>query len=341
MTAAPGTGVRAASAALYDRTAARASRAVLAGYSTSFGLGTRLLGPRARHDIEAVYALVRIADEVVDTRGGADAGALLDELEAQTGRALESGWSTNLVVHAFARTARRVGIGHAEVDPFFASMRADLTVRVHDRASYERYVYGSAEVVGLMCLQVFLNADRRPGDPVRRPDDATVDGARALGAAFQKINFLRDLGADAGELGRCYFPGVASTGPTDAQLTEILAEIGDDLARARAALPRLPRRARAAVAATLALYDRLLAELAATPPEQVLASRVRVSTPRKVAVLVRTLAAQAADAVPRRGGAAADGAGAGGGGGAVGGAAAGRTAAGAPTRAASDDGGAA
>lgn len=333
MTPTPEAGVRAASAALYDRTAARASRAVLAGYSTSFGLGTRLLGPRARRDIEAVYALVRIADEVVDTRGGDDAAALLDELEAQTARALGSGWSTNLVVHAFARTARRVGIGPAQVDPFFASMRADLTVRVHDRASYERYVYGSAEVVGLMCLQVFLNADRRPGEPVRRPDDATVDGARALGAAFQKINFLRDLGADAGELGRCYFPGVPPTGPTDAQLAAILTEIGGDLARARAALPRLPRRARAAVAATLALYDRLLAELAATPPEQVLASRVRVSTPRKLAVLVRTLAAQAADVVPgRRGGDAPP---------LAAGAGAGRTAAGAPAPAATDDGGAA
>jgi phytoene/squalene synthetase len=292
--------VRDASAALYDRTAARASSTVLAGYSTSFGLGTRLLGPRARRDIEAVYALVRIADEVVDTRGGADAGALLDELEAQTARALVTGWSTNLVVHAFARTARRTGIGPAEVDPFFASMRADLTVRVHDRESYERYVYGSAEVVGLMCLQVFLNADRRPGEPVRRPDAATVAGARALGAAFQKINFLRDLGADAGELGRCYFPGVPATGPSAAQLAEILDEIAGDLERARAALPRLPGRARTAVAATLALYDRLLADLAATPPEQVLARRVRVSTPRKLVVLARTVGGQAATAVRGR-----------------------------------------
>lgn len=290
-------GARAASAALYDRTAARASRVVLAGYSTSFGLGTRLLGSRARRDIEAVYALVRIADEVVDTYGGDDAGALLDELEAQTARALATGYSTDLVVHAFARTARRVGIGPAEVDPFFDSMRADLTVRVHDRESYERYVYGSAEVVGLMCLQVFLDADRLPGEPVRRPDAETVAGARALGAAFQKINFLRDLGADSGELGRCYFPGVGPQGPTAAQLGEILAEIRDDLARARAALPRLPRRARSAVAATLALYDRLLAELAATPPEQVLARRVRVGTPRKLAVLVRVLAGQAAQTV--------------------------------------------
>ncbi|MFI2754159.1 phytoene/squalene synthase family protein [Cellulomonas sp. P22] len=277
---------------LYDVTARRASRAVLAEYSTSFGLGTRLLGGRARRDIEAVYALVRIADEVVDTYRGPDAGALLDELEAQTSRALVSGHSTNLVVHAFARTAARTGIGHDEVDPFFASMRTDLTVRVHDRGSYERYVYGSAEVVGLMCLAVFLNADRQPGEPVRRPAPTLVTGARALGAAFQKINFLRDLGADTDDLGRSYFPGVEAGTLDQEQLDEILAEIGHDLAAARAALPGLPRRARLAVAATLGLYDRLLGVLACTPPDELLARRVRLAGPRKLAVVARSVAGE-------------------------------------------------
>lgn len=277
---------------LYDVTAGRASRVVLAGYSTSFGLGTRLLGGRARRDIEAVYALVRIADEVVDTYRGPDAGALLDELEAQTARALVSGHSTNLVVHAFARTAARTGIGHGEVDPFFASMRTDLTVRVHDRESYERYVYGSAEVVGLMCLAVFLNADRQAGEPVRRPAAELVTGARALGAAFQKINFLRDLGADTGDLGRSYFPGVQAGTLDQEQLDEILTEIGHDLAAARAALPGLPQRARLAVAATLGLYDRLLTVLALTPPDELLARRVRLAGPRKLAVVARSVAGE-------------------------------------------------
>lgn len=277
---------------LYDSTAARAGRAVLAGYSTSFGLGSRLLGARARADIEAVYALVRIADEIVDTYRGPDAGALLDELETQTARALESGWSTNLVVHAFAATARRTGIGHDELDPFFASMRTDLTVRVHDRASYEAYVHGSAEVVGLMCLAVFLNADRAPGEPVRHGDARLRAGAQALGAAFQKINFLRDLGADAEGLGRSYFPGVAHGSLTRAQLDAILAEIGSDLRTARGALPGLPWRARCAVAATLGLYERLLDQLAATPPAEVLTRRVRVAAPRKLAVVAGAVARQ-------------------------------------------------
>jgi phytoene/squalene synthetase len=238
-------------------------RAVLAGYSTSFGLGARMLGARGRADIEAVYALARIADEIVDTHRGPGAPELLDELEAQTARALASGCSTNLVVHAFAGTARRTGIGHAELDPFFASMRTDLSVCVHDRASYTAYVHGSAEVVGLMCLAVFLNTDHAPGEPVRRGDARLTAGAQALGAAFQKINFLRDLGADSAGPGRSYFPGVQRGSLTRAQLDEILAEIHADLQVACGALPGLPWRARCAVAATLGLYERLLDQLAA------------------------------------------------------------------------------
>lgn len=280
--------------ALYDETAARVSRAVLTGYSTSFGLGTRLLGRRARRGIEAVYALVRIADEIVDTHGGADAGAMLDEFEEQTARALKSGFSTNLVVHAFAATARRTGIGAAELDPFFASMRMDLTVVVHDRNSYERYVYGSAEVVGLMCLAVFLDSARRSGKPARCSDARLRAGAQALGAAFQKINFLRDLGADYGELGRSYFPGVTPATLDQHAVDVILAEIAADALVARAALPGLPRRARWAVASTLGLYDRLTGELAATAPADLLIRRVHVSAPAKLAVLARSVGRECA-----------------------------------------------
>ncbi|WP_456823581.1 phytoene/squalene synthase family protein [Cellulomonas sp. P5_E12] len=278
---------------LYDATAARTSAGVLAAYSTSFGLGTRLLGRQAQQDIRAVYALVRLADEVVDTYRGDDAGAELDELEEQTARALRTGYSTNLVVHAFARTARRVGIGASETAPFFASMRTDLTVHEHDRASYEAYVFGSAEVVGLMCVRAFLNEDRRPDEPVRQPDEMQVAGARALGAAFQKINFLRDLGADSEELGRTYFPGTTPGHLDAAQLHAILEEINDDVATARAAVPTLPRRARYAVGATLALYQRLLDEIATRPPESLLVGRVRLPTPVKLLVVGESVLAEA------------------------------------------------
>jgi len=176
--------------------------------------------------------------------------------------------------------------------PFFASMRADLTVREHDRASYEAYVYGSAEVVGLMCVRAFLNEDRQPGQPVREPDAAQVRGARALGAAFQKINFLRDLGADTEELGRTYFPGTAPGHLDEAQLSAILREITDDVESARAAVPSLPRRARYAVGATLALYQRLLDEIASRPAEQLLEGRVRLPTPVKLLVVGESVLAE-------------------------------------------------
>jgi 15-cis-phytoene synthase len=268
----------------YDKAAYRVAHDVLATYSTSFGLGTRLLGRRARAHIEAVYALVRIADEIVDTHRGADAGALLAELREQTDRALRDRWSSNPVVHAFARTATRVGIGPSETVPFFDSMAMDLEVTAHDRDSYERYVHGSAEVVGVMCVKVFLNADRTPGEPIVVPDEETVGGAEALGAAFQKINFLRDLGTDHRELGRSYFPGISPDDLDDEALEAIVTEIGVDLAVARAALPRLPGRARAAVAATLSLYERLLAVLADTPPDEILERRIRISDPQKLLI---------------------------------------------------------
>ncbi len=271
----------------YDRTAYRIAHEVLAAYSTSFGLGTRLLGRVARAHIEAVYALVRIADEIVDTRRGDDAGEMLAELRAQVDRALRIAWSSNPVVHAFAHTARRVGITDAEVGPFFDSMAMDLEVSAHDRASYERYVYGSAEVVGVMCLRVFLNADRAPGTPVVEPGAAALGGARALGAAFQKINFLRDLAADRRELGRSYFPDVTPENLDADALDAIVTEIGADLAVARAALGYLPGRARSAVAATLALYERLLAVLADTPPEEIMDRRVRIPDVQKLGIAVQ------------------------------------------------------
>lgn len=280
---------------LYDETARRASRQVLLRYSTSFGIGTRLLGEPMRGDIAAVYGLVRIADEIVDTHGGPDAGALLDELEQQTYVALGTGYSTNLVVHAFAQTAQRTGIGREELEPFFASMRMDLSVAEHDEASYRRYVYGSAEVVGLMCLAVFV-APAPPGGI----DPAVRAGALALGAAFQKINFLRDLGADHGDLGRTYLPGLDPDHPDPRVLREVLADIRGDVRRARAALPGLPTRPRIAVAVTLGLYSALLDELARTPVDVLARTRVRLGGRRKAAVGLRAGAAEALRIVRER-----------------------------------------
>ncbi|MGN6742318.1 MAG: phytoene/squalene synthase family protein, partial [Amnibacterium sp.] len=191
----------------YERAAWRSSAVVIAEYSTSFGLATRMLTATTRRHIRDVYALVRLADEVVDgvaVESGLsrdEVAAALDALEADTYRAMGTGYSTNLVVHAFAATARAVGIGEEVVRPFFTSMRMDLDRTEHDPASFATYVYGSAEVVGLMCLQAFLAEGPAPSPQQRA---VLETGARRLGAAFQKVNFLRDLAADSGGLGRAY-----------------------------------------------------------------------------------------------------------------------------------------
>ncbi len=250
-------------------------------YSTSFGLASRLLGPGVRQHVENIYALVRIADEIVDGAAedaGLDvaaAGRVLDELERETERAMELGFSANPVVHAFALTAREVSFGSELTAPFFESMRADLTQKVHDQSSFERYVYGSAEVVGLMCLQAFLLGESVK-DHVR-----FVTGARALGAAFQKVNFLRDLSADFETLGRSYFPDVAVDSFDEATKSRLLDDIDADLAVSAAVVPDLPRSSRRAVALAQSLFAELSVRLRATPASELIHTRVRVPNPVK------------------------------------------------------------
>jgi len=256
--------------ALYDKTAQDAAAAVIAAYSTSFGLATRLLGPRPRPHVRNIYALVRIADEIVDgpaAAAGLDPAAeraVLDELEAESHAAIDRGFSSNLIVHAFARTSRECGIGEALIGPFFASMRTDLLTARHDAASHDDYVYGSAEVVGLMCLQVFVNAGApHPVDP----DPALVDGARRLGAAFQDVNFLRDQHHDEDALGRDYL----GLGSGLSSRIDVLDRIDADLAAAAAVIPRLPADSRRAVTAAHDLFASLSMRLRrdATPDERV------------------------------------------------------------------------
>lgn len=257
---------------LYDRTAQDAAATVISRYSTSFALACRLLGPRPRPHVRTVYALVRVADEIVDGPAAAAgltpeiAGAVLDGLETETLAAVKRGFSANLIVHAFARTARECGIGEDLVRPFFASMRTDLSTKQHDDSSHDAYVFGSAEVVGLMCLQVFVNAG---AEHPRSPSPELVEGARRLGAAFQDVNFLRDLDHDADALGRDYL-GLASGAATRAG---VLDRIDADLAAAAAVVPALPPDCRRAVTAAHDLFAELSSRLRATPASS---ARVRV-----------------------------------------------------------------
>jgi 15-cis-phytoene synthase len=266
---------------LYDQVAHETASIVIRRYSTSFGLASRLLGPAVRQHVENIYALVRVADEIVDGSGeaaGLDVLATaqtLNALEAETELAIETGFSANLVVHAFALTARATGFGADLTAPFFESMRMDLTETEHDQASFEKYVYGSAEVVGLMCLRAFLK-DEQVDD-----EAALVAGARALGAAFQKVNFLRDLKADFDALGRSYFPGVRVDAFTEADKLRLLDDIDSDLAVSAAVLPALPASSRRAVALAQSLFAELSRRLRATPASTLRTARVRVPNPVK------------------------------------------------------------
>ena len=271
---------------LYDAVADQTAAGVIRRYSTSFGLASRLLGPDVRQHVENVYALVRVADEIVDgpaAEAGLDvaaAGRCLDDYEATTERALEEGFSSDLVVHAFARTARATGFGTELTRPFFASMRADLSAREHDDESFRRYIYGSAEVVGLMCLRAFLVGHGYPASTRAALDE----GASRLGAAFQKVNFLRDLAADFEHLGRSYFPGVDVDTFDEATKRRLVDDIDDDLRVAGEIIPVLPASSRRAVALAHGLFAELNRRLEATPASSLIRARVRVPNPVKLRI---------------------------------------------------------
>ncbi|MHC5797998.1 phytoene/squalene synthase family protein [Lacisediminihabitans sp. FW035] len=281
-----------AAPSLYDRVAEETASVVIHRYSTSFGLASRLLAPPIRRHVENIYALVRVADEVVDG-GAADAGLdplaaarVLNDFERDTEAALDSGYSTNLVIHAFARTARATGFGRELTQPFFESMRMDLVQTEHDAQSFETYVYGSAEVVGLMCLSTFLQ-----GIAVSPAELARFEhGARKLGAAFQKVNFLRDLSADFETLGRSYFPGVSVESFSETDKTRLLDDIDADLRDSAAVVPLLPAGSRRAVALAQGLFTELAVRLRATPADRLVNTRVRVPNPVKLRIAAGAMA---------------------------------------------------
>ncbi len=278
---------------LYTMAAQRAAREVIYSYSTSFGLATRLLGKNFQGHVENIYALVRVADEIVDGSAAqarelskqVDPEQLLAEFEAETYRAMVTGYSTNLIIHAFAQTARAVGIAKDIVEPFFYSMRQDLTEKEHDQASFEKYVYGSAEVVGLMCLQVFMSENKYTDDEKLR----LTKGARALGSAFQKVNFLRDLAADFKRLGRSYFPGVDVNNFNEETKQRLVADIDKDLRVSAESLPLLPSSARRAVAAAQLLFTQLNRQISKTSAQELINRRISVGAAQKIALLIRAV----------------------------------------------------
>ena len=262
----------------YLAIAEQTSQAVTKRYSTSFSLACKLFPRVMRTHIYNIYGLVRVADEIVDTYRGPDQLKQLDDLEAQVYRAKDSEFSTNFIVHAFIRTANMYKIGPELIRPFFASMRQDITKNTYTGTELGAYVYGSAEVVGLMCLRVFTAGDTRMYEKLR-------PGAQALGAAFQKVNFLRDIASDYDDLGRVYFPGINwDTFDETAKIT-LASEIRADFSRAKPAIAQLPDSARPAVMAAYQYYLELLIRIEHTTAVELKSRRLKLPNRRKLTIL--------------------------------------------------------
>jgi phytoene/squalene synthetase len=312
---------RDSSLARFTATAEQAANRVIASYSTSFGLATRMLGRRHRQHVRNIYAMVRVADEIVDgvaAESGlsvAQQRAELERYREEAHRAMRNGYSSDLVLHAFALTARASRIDESLTQPFFDSMAADLgehpdaaagetegspsaavhrsddalhgaapaSRHVYDAEEHARYVHGSAEVVGLMCLRVFVRDETASNEDAQRLEH----GASRLGAAFQNINFLRDLADDTDRLGRHYL-GTAER-MTEADRLEWVRTVRAQLDDARAVIPLLPRDARAAVHSAHALFSALADKVERTPVDDLYRTRVRVSDPAKAYLATRSL----------------------------------------------------
>lgn len=264
---------------LYDASSRDLSRRMTDAYSTSFGLSIRLFPKHKRGDIYALYGLVRIADEIVDTYRGENAEELLTRLEDDVTQALTSGYSANPIVHAYADTARRAHLEPRLLQSFFASMRMDLQPPSrYTRQDFDRYIHGSAEVIGLMMLQLFVNDNEYK---------ELAPAASRLGAAYQKINFLRDLAADH-QIGRWYFPEGSFATFDDATKEKIIDEIQRDLDAGKQGIDALPRSARKAVLLSYRYYSELQKALRHTPAGTLRRTRVRVTDGRKLLLFVRT-----------------------------------------------------
>ncbi len=263
---------------LYNEVCRECSKHITNRYSTSFSMGIRVFDPRFRPPIYAVYGFVRFADEIVDTFHDFPKQELLQRFREDTYRAIEERISLNPVLHAFQETVHKYQIERELIDAFLDSMEMDLFFdRYHD-SLYKKYIYGSAEVVGLMCLRVFAEGDNEMYERLKEP-------ACSLGSAFQKINFLRDMKSDFDERGRVYFPGVDYTRFCTADKLEIEADIKKDFDDAYKGIIQLPEGARFGVYLAYIYYTNLFKKIRSAPVEQVTQERIRVPNRRKAVLL--------------------------------------------------------
>lgn len=250
-------------------------------YSTSFTRGIKTLHKRFHKPIYAIYGFVRLADEIVDSFHEYDKKQLLISFRTDTWNAIDKKVSTNPILHAFQTIVHKYSIDRELIESFLYSMELDLDKKTYDQAFYEKYIYGSAEVVGLMCLRVFCEGN---DDLYRR----LIQPARRLGAAFQKVNFLRDLKADYKELGRVYFPGIDFSQFNNEAKKKIEKDIDADFRAAYPGLMALPKDVRPGVYTAFIYYRELLSKIEKVPASEVMSTRIRVPDIEKMVLLLRT-----------------------------------------------------
>ena len=265
---------------LFHEVSQLCSRNTTERYSTSFSSAIRLLQEDLRQPIYNIYGLVRFADEIVDTFHEHDKPTLITEFRKATFEAIDRGISLNPILHSFQLTVNQYKIDPALIHAFFNSMEMDLHNKEYNSEGYNEYIYGSAEVVGLMCLYVFVNGDSKKYETLK-------PAARALGAAFQKVNFLRDLKADYNQLERTYFPGLDFQNFTAEQKQEIEDDIQKDFDNAYAGIIHLPVKARFGVYVAYKYYLSLFRKIKRVQPARILHERIRVPDYHKVMILLR------------------------------------------------------
>jgi 15-cis-phytoene synthase len=265
--------------ALYDQVCIRTSRQVTRAYSTSFSLGIRFLAKEFRDPIYSIYGFVRFADEIVDTFHDYDKAILLNDFRRDTYDAIEKGISLNPVLNSFQHVVNQYGIERELIDAFLFSMEMDLQKRDYTQEEYERYILGSAEVVGLMCLKVFVEGNTEQYEALRWY-------AMRLGSAFQKINFLRDLNADYAGMGRTYFPNVDIQQWDEATKKKVEEDIEVDFHNGYEGILKLSRKARFGVYVAYIYYYSLFRKIKSLPSRTILDERVRIPNRRKYALFV-------------------------------------------------------
>lgn len=267
---------------LFDETSFRCSKIVTQKYSTSFSLAVKMLSPKIRESIFSIYAFVRFADEIVDSFHGFEKEKLINQFEKDYYTAQNQGISLNPILNAFQITVNKYGITDDLIQAFLKSMKLDLNKESYNTVSeYNNYIYGSADVVGLMCLKVFVNGDNEKYKSLK-------DSAMRLGSAFQKVNFLRDLKDDYEVLNRSYFPGVNLRSLTVDSKHKIIDEIENDFKEAYKGIKLLPMEAKFGVYTAYIYYRRLLKKLSKTPSEEIMNTRIRISNPLKISLLAQS-----------------------------------------------------